>query len=71
MAKQLELEKQLEAITKQEYLAIGHKNPELVKRCRILKRYLSSNLRMLDDGIMILTAPDTFGIFDALNPVRI
>jgi hypothetical protein len=71
MAKQLELEKQLEAITKQEYLAIGDKNPELVDRCRILTRYLSSNLRMLDDGIMILTAPDTFGIFDALNPVRI
>ena len=71
MEKQFEYEKQLESLTKQEFLAIGDKNTELVHRCRILKRHLSGNLRLLDDAMMILTAPDTFGIFDPLNPLRI
>lgn len=71
MSKQSRYEDEIEAVLRTEQWARGVKNQILQERCRILRQHLTSTLRLLDDGIMILTSPDTLGMFDPLDPARV
>ena len=71
MSKQAKYEAEMEAITRTEQWAIGVKNHLLQERCRVLRGHVAATLRLLDDGIMLLTAPDTLGLFDPLDPWRV
>ena len=70
-SKQNYYEQEIESVTRTEQWAIGVKNTVMEERCRVLRGHLAETLRLLDDGIMILTAPDTLGIFDPLDPLRV
>jgi hypothetical protein len=71
MTKQHVYEEELVAVKREELSALGNKDQDLADRCRLLKAHLASTLQLLDNGIMILSAPDTLWVFDPLHPWRV
>jgi hypothetical protein len=71
MEKQRKYEDDLAAVEKEELRALGMKQSVLAERCRILKERIIDTLQFLDEGVMLLTAPDFLGLVDPLDPWRV